>query len=933
MTTEELNALIAQAEGGDVAAMNQLGQIFGGNEFKDFEKAFYWHKKAAELGNVNSMSNLGGWCYLQGNGTEKNIPLADEWLKKSVENGWVWTWAFNELANIFANDAQYKDLSKAFYWYSKSAEAGDALGMSNLGGWCYLWGNGTEKDLKLAVDWLEKAAEKDNMWSVCKLACDIYSQDNEFKDIDKALVCIEKIIVKYFAVAQPDYDRALKCLEKLAEEGNPKAICLMPKMIQDPFGGEHPDKWKWIQKAAEVGDAQCQYKMAEKMLSNNEDEAAYKWFAQSAKGGNADAISRLNSLGLDFQNGNNGRKQNQPLAYRFYVAAAECGNADGMANAGYCISNGIGVEKDLKKAFEYYQQAAELGHWLGMSNLGWCYLYGNGIEKDVEKAAHWLTRAAEECNNIWSMNRLTEIYGELEGSINYSQAIKWFRILVQKDNDPQSGVYHNTQYKRDLCEKIVGILEKSISESDAEILLNNESASNIGTSLFAGSAVFGTNQVQEDVREIKRLWKEAEEMAEKEKREQEERQRREQEAKERQAREMREKFENDYTSSSKTRWMNELSNGTIIIPDGVTKIGNYAFAECGELESIIIPESVESIGECAFEKCINLCSVKLPNGIRSIEKYAFYYCIKLSSIDIPNTVEKVGVSAFCNCDSLTSIVIPEGVKCIEDGTFEYCENLSSVTLPCSVTSIGDSAFCDCKKLSSLNIPNSVTTIGGHAFACCTNLNTINIPNGITSIKEWTFHACKNLKHIVIPNSVTRIEEGAFRVTGLATITIPDSVTNIGKEAFTECNNLTSVTIGNGVKIIEEGAFKECQSLRAIRVPDSVTCIQQYAFQNCKNLSTAVIGNGVTSIERWAFWACKNLRDVVLGNSLEMIGEEVFEFCTSLTSIKLPDSILSMDRNVFSQCTNLTRVIVPMYEKQRFEGMIGKNYLNIRIVEE
>lgn len=928
MTTEELNALIAQAEGGDVAAMNQLGQIYGGNEFKDFEKAFYWHKKAAELGNVNSMSNLGGWCYLQGNGTEKNIPLADEWLKKCVENGGVWTWAFNELANIYANDAQYKDLSRAFYWYTKSAEAGDALGMSNLGGWCYLWGNGTEKNLALAVDWLGKASEQGNLWSMIRLSCDIYCQDNEYKDYPKAFSILEKVLERYFELNDTDKDYALKFVEEIAETGNVQAMLLLKEHSWDPQKQEY-----WTKKAAAAGDAKSQFIMAGDALYNNDIDTAIDLFIKSAKGGNADAAARLNELGAEFQFGNNGRTTNLPLAYKFYEASADCGNSDGMANAAYCLSNGIGVEKDFKKCFELYSKAAELGNQFGYSNLGWCYMYGNGTEKDVEKAAHWLTRAAEECNNIWSMNRLTEIYGELEGYINNSQAIKWFRILVQKDNDPQSGVYHNTQYKRDLCEKIVGILEKSISESDAEILLNNESASNIGTSLFAGSAVFGTNQVQEDVREIKRLWKEAEEMAEKEKREQEERQRREQEAKERQAREKREKFENDYTSSSKTRWTNELSNGTIIIPDGVTKIGNYAFAECGELTSIIIPESVESIGECAFEKCINLCSVKLPNGIRSIEKYAFYYCKKLSSIDIPNTVEKVGVSAFCNCDSLTSIVIPEGVKCIEKGTFEYCENLSSVTLPCSVTSIGDSAFCDCKKLSSLNIPNSVTTIGGHAFACCTNLNTINIPNGITSIKEWTFHACENLKHIVIPNSVTRIEEGAFRVTGLATITIPDSVTNIGKEAFTECNNLTSVTIGNGVKIIEEGAFKECQSLRAIRVPDSVTCIQQYAFQNCKNLSTAVIGNGVTSIERWAFFACKNLRDVVLGNSLEMIGEEVFEFCTSLTSIKLPDSILSMDKNVFSQCTNLTRVIVPMYEKHRFEGMIGKNYLNIRIVEE
>lgn len=196
MTTEELNALIAQAEGGDVSAMNQVAHVYSDNaDFKDSEKAFIWYKKSAELGNVNSMSNLGGWCYLQGNGTEKNIPLADEWLKKCVENGGVWTWAFNEIANIFANDAQYKDFSKAFYWYKKSAETGDVLGMSNLGGWCYLWGNGVEKNIPLAIELLEKAAKQDNVWSMNKLTY-IYGEVEGYIDLEKAMKWFDVLIQK-----------------------------------------------------------------------------------------------------------------------------------------------------------------------------------------------------------------------------------------------------------------------------------------------------------------------------------------------------------------------------------------------------------------------------------------------------------------------------------------------------------------------------------------------------------------------------------------------------------------------------------------------------------------------------------------------------------------------------------------------------------------
>ena len=433
MTTEELNALIAQAESGDVSAMNQLGQIYGGNEFKDFEKAFYWHKKAAELGNVNSMSNLGGWCYLQGNGTEKNIPLADEWLKKCVENGGVWTWAFNELANIYANDAQYKDLNKAFYWYSKSAEAGDALGMSNLGGWCYLWGNGTEKNLKLAVDWLGKASEQGNLWSMIRLSCDIYCQDNEYKDYTKAFSILEKVFERYFELNDTDKDYALKFVEKIAETGNVQAMLLSKEHSWDPQKQEY-----WTKKAAEAGDAKSQFIKAGDALYNNDIDIAIDLFIKSAKGGNADAAARLNELGAEFQFGNNCRTINLPLAYKFYEASADCGNADGMANAAYCLSNGIGVEKDFKKCFELYSKAAELGNQFGYSNLGWCYMYGNGTEKNIPEAIKWLQKAVN-MGNEWAAEKIAEAYFEYAKSLGTDgpkgDGRKYLKMAAEKGHE------------------------------------------------------------------------------------------------------------------------------------------------------------------------------------------------------------------------------------------------------------------------------------------------------------------------------------------------------------------------------------------------------------------------------------------------------------------------------------------------------------------
>ena len=85
-------------------------------------------------------------------------------------------------------------------------------------------------------------------------------------------------------------------------------------------------------------------------------------------------------------------------------------------------------------------------------------------------------------------------------------------------------------------------------------------------------------------------------------------------------------------------------------------------------------------------------NVVIENGVTSIGPFAFYYCENLSSITISSSVTNIGDSAFYYCKNLTSITFPLSVTSIGDSAFEFCENLTSITFPLSVTSIGDSAF-------------------------------------------------------------------------------------------------------------------------------------------------------------------------------------------------------------------------------------------------
>ena len=108
----------------------------------------------------------------------------------------------------------------------------------------------------------------------------------------------------------------------------------------------------------------------------------------------------------------------------------------------------------------------------------------------------------------------------------------------------------------------------------------------------------------------------------------------------------------------------------------------------------------------------------IPEGTTKIGNYAFYGCNALTSLTIPNSVTTIGIFAFYGCNTLTSLTIPDSVTSIGDYAFRDCNALTSLTIPDSVTSIGGHAFRRCFLLTSLTIPESVTNIGIYAFSQC-----------------------------------------------------------------------------------------------------------------------------------------------------------------------------------------------------------------------
>ena len=384
-------------------------------------------------------------------------------------------------------------------------------------------------------------------------------------------------------------------------------------------------------------------------------------------------------------------------------------------------------------------------------------------------------------------------------------------------------------------------------------------------------------------------------------------------------------FENEYStplhreySLSKSTYL--YCNGSfvtdLVVPEGATKIGDYAFCYYDALRSVTIPDSVKSIGKTAFREIENLTSVTLGKNVESIGEYAFIHCKSISSISIPESLKNVGRSAFNGCDGIEKVYITDIEKwCLinfEGGSTPLSNEaelylngnlVTDLTIPSSIIDVGQ-VFAGCTSIKSIVVPNSVESIGCGAFSGCDNIQSLTIPFVGASASDdehdylaYIFGASSSGYNTnpVPPSLKTVIVTGGTKIGG-----------------FARCTNIVNIVLPEGVTDIEKGAFRECKSLTNIILPNSVINIGENAFERCTNLESIILGNNVKTIESGAFHECRNLSSISLPNSLIRIGGSAFENCTKLKSITIPASVKNIDNYAFLD-TDITSVTfeIPM----------------------
>jgi len=293
----------------------------------------------------------------------------------------------------------------------------------------------------------------------------------------------------------------------------------------------------------------------------------------------------------------------------------------------------------------------------------------------------------------------------------------------------------------------------------------------------------------------------------------------------------------------------------VVIPDGITEIGCFAF-DGGNLLSIDIPSSVTIIDEQALYECQSLIEItaNLSNANYS------------SADGVLFNKDKTMLFAYPAGKSESTYTIPEGIKTIGDYAFVFCWHLKFVDIPTSVETIGEEAFLWCTSLVSVDISSNVTKIGDNAFNSCSSLETVNIPTSVMTIGDNAFANGTSLKEITVSldNANYSSADGVLfnkdktmlfaypAGKSESTYTIPNSVMTIDNYAFGSCTSLKSINIPYGVEIIAFDVFYGCTSLEFVSIPRSVTTIERGAFRNCTSLKSLYIPASVTEIWWGAF---------------------------------------------------------------------------------
>lgn len=351
---------------------------------------------------------------------------------------------------------------------------------------------------------------------------------------------------------------------------------------------------------------------------------------------------------------------------------------------------------------------------------------------------------------------------------------------------------------------------------------------------------------------------------------------------------------------------------SVEIPEGVTQIGESAFACCQSLESVTIPGSVTEIGEGAFESCDSMMVLELASGLKCVGAFAFSECVALRELVLPNTVERIDRSAFTGV-ALQELIIPGNVQEIGDNAFNGCIRLSSLTLSEGIRVIEEMAFSNCSDLTEVLIPASVECLGDGVFSDCLAMTQIAVASesehfvvrdDILYSKDLSvlvhYPAAKEEQEFTIPEEVRKIAGLAFASNYfLMEVMLGDHLEEVGSYAFARCSSLSFVSLPAQTTRLGVSPFHDCTMLLEIEVDPNNPCYSSIDGILYNKEQTQLIQypaglyddfykvpDTVREIAENACYDAQDLEVLKIPAGIRKIGDMAFAFCDQLRDVEI-----------------------------------------------
>ena len=353
----------------------------------------------------------------------------------------------------------------------------------------------------------------------------------------------------------------------------------------------------------------------------------------------------------------------------------------------------------------------------------------------------------------------------------------------------------------------------------------------------------------------------------------------------------------------------------------VSKLSDYYLYNCSATESLVLPESLKTIGQYALAGMTSLESCQMRNNVESIGQYGFAYDENLADLTFSTKVGTLKNNLFDGCLKLPKFTVHPAVTSIENNVFNNCQSLANFTFSdnSNILKVGRkyvgntyySLFADCPieklylsrwliyeidqeawapfysqtKLVDLTFGETLGDIGKYLFEKCSALQTVNIP-GVESIGQKAFYECTSLNDVAFNAGTRSLGEYAFsECVALDNVKLPSTTVSISDGCFMNCTALNTLDMGTSLEIIGPSAFSGCSSLVSADIPETVYGLGVESFKGCVSLPYINVPKGISSVGARAFQGCKGAEWLTLSQRATSLGAGSFDGCTALRYIK------------------------------------------------